>query len=505
MSTTMPKPLIYKRPYDRRKPFDNYDPDTKEYDVIFIGGGAAGRFGSSYVKAMGGKQLTIEKGDHLGGKCCKNACVPHHLFYDCAVELDFARQFAGVCWWPEEFKDKKVEILPIIKLFLEGREPTYDFMFYQSKEQLGLEFILNREARIIDSHTVEVDGKIFRARNLVISSGSRPHVPDIPGVDLKGVFTHETILDLDYEPENVLVVGASKAGAPYSSFFNACGCKTTLVDILPFFTFLDDEVREYVLNAMEIRGIDLEQETEVVKIQGKNHVESVVLKNKKSGQEKIIPVDLVFLATGNIPNSEVAKPLGLDIGPKNEILVNNRMQTNVPGVYAVGDVIGPPMEMWKARKSGMVAAKNILGMEAELNTSFYPDQLHTTYETSWVGLTETEARKKYKNVFVIRMPIKGYNAPLTLPLAERSMLFAHIHPGRNGFQKAIFDAESRRLVGAHHVGYGAKDSFQYLAYLIEKGLTIDELANMNELFLNPTHFIQLSRLRAGMKSLTDLA
>lgn len=85
------------------------------------------------------------------------------------------------------------------------------------------------------------------------------------------------------------------------------------------------------------------------------------------------------------------------------------------------------------------------------------------------------------------------------------MLLAHNHPELTGFQKVIYDARTRRLVGAHHVGYGAKDAFQYIAYMIQKGATIDDMANLKELFLNPTHFIQLSRLRAGMTSLVDLA
>jgi len=491
--------------YDSSKPIDNYDSSVKEYDVIFIGGGAGGRFGSSYLRAMGGEQLTIDKDDHLGGKCPKNACVIHHYLFDIAVELDFARLFDNKKWYPKiPASNGKVEIVPMIRDFLEGRNHAYDYMYYQSKNQLGVKFILNRKAEILDKNTVGVEGKIFKTKNLVIGTGSRAAIPNVPGKDIKGVYTYEDFLDLDYEPKDVVVVGASKTGIPWASFFNAVGCNTTLVEMSPLLSAfdLDEDVKEYVIEGMKFRGMRIMDNTMLMGINGNGLVESVTVRGK-DGNEETIKADMVFLGTGCIPNSEVAKPLDIQIGKRNEIVIDRTMKTTTSGVYAIGDVTGGPMEMWKARKAGMVAAKNILGIHAELDTDFFPDFLHTTYEITWIGMTEKEAREKLEKVFVIRMPVKDYPSHLPIPLAERSMLLSHIHPGLNGMQKAIYDAETRRLVGAQHVGYGGKDSFQYLEYMIRKRITIDEMANLNELFINPTHFIQLSRLRAGMKSLVD--
>lgn len=491
--------------YDGSKPVYNYDPSVKEYDVIFIGGGAGGRFGSSYLRAMGGEQLTLDKDDHLGGKCPKNACVIHHYLFDIAVELDFARLFDNKKWYPKiPTSDGKVEMIPMIEDFLEGREHAYDFMYYQSKNQLGVKFILNQAAIILDKNTVEADGKIFKTKNLVIGTGSRALIPNIPGKDLKGVYTYEDFLGLDYEPKHVVVVGASKTGVPWSSFFNAVGCNTTLVEMTPFLSAfnLDDDVKDYVLEGMKYRGMNVLDNTALTKINGNGHVESVTVKGE-DGNEKTIKADMVFLGTGCIPNSEIAKPLDIQIGKGNEIVVDNTMRTTASNVYAIGDVTGGPMEMWKARKAGMVAAKNILGNHAELDVDFFPDFLHTTYEITWIGMTEKQAKERLEKVFVINMPVKNYPGKLPIPLAERNMLLSHIHPGLNGMQKVIYDAKTRRLVGAQHVGYGGKDSFQYLEYMIRNGITIDEMANLNELFINPTHFIQLSRLRAGMKSLVD--
>ena len=124
---------------------------------------------------------------------------------------------------------------------------------------------------------------------------------------------------------------------------------------------------------------------------------------------------------------------------------------------------------------------------------------------SWLGLGEEEARKKYKNVVIIKMPPNNPNGlNVGLPAGDRVMLYAMARPHMSGFQKLVIDGDTRRVVGAHHVGYGGKDAFQYLNVLVKQGLTVDQLGEMDELFLNPTHFIQLSRLRAGNERLVDL-
>jgi pyruvate/2-oxoglutarate dehydrogenase complex dihydrolipoamide dehydrogenase (E3) component len=233
-----------------------------------------------------------------------------------------------------------------------------------------------------------------------------------------------------------------------------------------------------------------------------------VLAYGPGGETLELECDFVFNGIGETPNSEPARRwLGVEVGPRGEVLVDRRMRTSVEDVYAVGDLIGPPMEMFKARKCGMTAARNIMGDSHEFDFSEYPDFLHSTYEVTWVGLTEAEARARHQNVTVIQMPPKGMaNNEVPLPCAEGTMLYAFMKPELSGFQKCVIDGDSRRVLGFHHVGYGAKDAFQYLDYLLRRpeGLTIDEMGQMNELFLNPEHFVQLCRLRAGRAQLIDL-
>ena len=496
----------------RQGPIYNIDrSDDREFDAIFVGGGAGGRFGSAFMRARGGRQLTIDRWPFLGGSCPHQACVPHHLFSEAARELDLARTLSGRFWYPE-FDESKASVLEMVQLFLSGRNSAHSFMNWQSKEQLGMEYILNATANVIDAHTVEVEGEIFTAKNLVLATGSTTVFPDVPGIDKLGVFDYATLVeDLDYDPRSCVIIGGSKVAIEYGSFFQAAGCETTILARSPLMQgtglhHIDDDLREYVVDGMRRRGIQIYDGTETLEILGDERATGVRVR-MADGTVRDIPCEMVFVATGERPNSDpFVKALGVSVDDRGAVIVDDHMRTSVPGVYAVGDLIGAPMEMFKARKCGMTAARNIMGEDYSFDFSEYPDFLHSTYEVTWVGLSEREAREEYGDVIVIQMPPPGVPyGDIPLPCSDGTMLFAFTHPELTGFQKAVFDAKSRRLVGAHHVGYGAKDGFQYLDFLIHKvGVTIDQLAEMNELFLNPSHFIQLSRLRAGAMELQSL-
>jgi pyruvate/2-oxoglutarate dehydrogenase complex dihydrolipoamide dehydrogenase (E3) component len=383
-------------------------------------------------------------------------------------------------------------------------------MNYQSKEQLDIEFVLNAPARIIDPHTVEVAGRQFTARALVLCLGARPQQLSVPGLDLKGVYDNVSLVEtLDYEPgKTAVVVGGSKTAVEYGCFFNATGRRTVmlvrsrLLKLIP-----DGDTRTYVIDRMRDQGMEILEGAELVRVEGdaSGRVKKVVARTADGPLE--IDTDFVFLGLGETPNSEMAvEALGVEVDPQTgAVVVDDTMMTSVPGVYAVGDLTGAPMEMFKARKSGTYAARAIMGEKVSYRPADWPDFLHTHYEVTWLGLGEEEARARYRNVVIIRMPpINPNDLDVGLPASDRVMMYAMEKPRLSGFQKLVIDGDTRRVLGAHHVGYGARDAFQYLNVMVKQGLTVDELGEMDELFLNPTHFIQLSRLRAGEKVLRDL-
>ena len=484
------------------------DDDRREFDAIFIGGGAAGRFGSAYLRALGGRQLIVDRWPFLGGSCPHNACVPHHLFSDCAAELMLARTFSGTLWFPD-MTGRTTSIKEVVDLFRHGRTGPHSVMNYQSKEQLDIEFVLNASARIIDSHTVEAAGTVFSARALVLALGSEPIRLDAPGRDLHGVHDYATLVEvLDREPGNTVVVaGGGKTAVEYGCFFNATGRRVIMLVRDRLLKLISDgETRAYAVDRMREQGIEILEGATVSAILGdaERRVAWVVA-NTPSG-ELVIATDFVFQALGERPRSRLGvEALGVAIDDSGAVIVDEQLRTSVPDVYAVGDLIGAPMEMFKARKSGAYAARAIMGEKVSYRPSDWPDFLHTHYEVSWLGLGEEEARARYPNVIILKMPPDNPNGlAIGLPASDRTMLYAMARPHMSGFQKLVLDGATRRVLGAYHVGYGAKDAFQYLNVLVKKGLTIDELAEMDELFLNPTHFIQLSRLRAGHRELRSL-
>ncbi len=483
------------------------DQDARPFDAIFIGGGAAGRFGAAYMRALGGRPLIIERWPFLGGSCPHNACVPHHLFSDCAAELMLARAFSGELWFPD-LKGKMTSIKDVVDLFRKGRTGPHAVMNFQSREQLDIEFLLNAPARIRDGGVVEAAGEIFKARALVLACGAEAETLNVPGAGLAGVHSYASVVEtLDQEPGGtVVVIGGGKTAVEYGCFFNATGRRVVmLVRHRALDMIADGETRNYALDRMREQGVEIVERAEVTKIIGDalGRASRVVAETEAGRME--IETDFVFCALGERPRSSMAEALGVEVDAKGAIIVDPTLQTSVPGVYAVGDLIGAPMEMFKARKSGAYAARAIMGEKVSYTPKDWPDFVHTHYEISWLGLGEEAARARYRNVVVLKLPPDtpdGLN--VGLPAGDRVMLYAMARPHMSGFQKLIIDGETRRIIGAHHVGYGAKDAFQYLNALVKRGLTIDELGDLDELFLNPTYFIQLARLRAGQKSLTSM-
>jgi len=489
-------------------------PNNVEYDAIFVGGGASGRFGSCFLQGLGKKPLIVEM-DHLGGECHKCRCAFENFVADQAAMADCLRLYSGKSWYPE-INLKGISHSRAMKTYRDvGSKAFADAMEFQTVKQLGVAVAWG-QAKIIDKNTVEVDGVTYKGKNMVIATGSRPMMPGIKGDKLENVWTYRDHPNMTWDPKKIVLIGGGKIGMGKASMFAPFGIDVTVLEKYTCMPKWDADVREFVFRNMKMRGIKIHEGVEVKEILGKTKVEGV--KAIVNGKEQIFECDAVMITSGLTPNSEIAKQLGVEIGRGNEIVVNDKMETSVPGVYAVGDVAGPPFFMACARKEGMTAAKNICGEEAVMDYDLLPDHTYISpLEATMIGLTEAEARAKYKNVICIKVPAgerppevkpeqyqPGY-AGNALPVCGRMHTLNLLYYGANmnGMLKAVVNADTREYVGFHHVGDGAKVAFQYLGYLMKKGWKVDDMAQLNEVFLNAEHFIQLSRLIAGKKKLTD--
>jgi len=487
---------------------------NEEYDAIWFGGGASGRFGSAFHKALGGRPLIVEK-HGLGGECHVCRCAFENYVADQASMAEMLRLYSGLAWYPK-IDLSNISMAKVVEVYRNVGQPAFhDAMSHQSEKQLQLEVAWGKGV-IIDKNTVEVNGKLYKGKNLVIGTGSRPTIPDIPGTDLENVWTYRDHPYIEKDPKKLVIIGGGKIGIGKAAMFAPFNIDVTVLEKYTCLPKWDWEIRNYIFEDFKRRGIKVYEGIDVKQIKGDGKVEAVVAET--NGDVMEFPCDAVILSVGLTPNSELAVPLGIKIGKENEIIIDKGCRTNVPGIYAVGDVAGPPYFMAIARKRGMVAAKNMMGEEAVMDETLpLPDHIYVPpLEATTVGLTEEEARKQYDDVVVIRVPWGDRpkdTEPLKyiphfenqgLPVCGRmhSLNLFFYGENRNGLVKAIVDPASRKYVGFHSVGDGAKTGFQYLSYLLKIGWTVDQMAELHEIFLNAEHFVQLSRLIAGQKELT---
>jgi 2-oxopropyl-CoM reductase (carboxylating) len=339
-----------------------------------------------------------------------------------------ARTFSGSLWFPD-MTGRTISIKEVVDLFRRGRTGPHAVMNYQSKEQLDIEFVLNAPVRIIDANTVEVAGEIFKTRALVLALGAEAIRLNVPGSELIGVHDFATLVEtLDREPgDTVVVIGGSKTAVEYGCFFNATGRRVIMLirgKILDLIA--DGDTRDYVVDRMRAQGMEIIEGATVSAIIGDTtgRVARVVADTPAGSLQ--IDTDFVFQALGERPRSRAAvEALGVAVDNKCAVLVDEQLQTSVPGVFAVGDLIGAPMEMFKARKSGTYAARAIMGEKVSYRPVDWPDFLHTHYEVSWLGLGKEEARARYRNIVTLKLPPDNPNGlNVGLPTADRTMLYA---------------------------------------------------------------------------------
>jgi 2-oxopropyl-CoM reductase (carboxylating) len=296
------------RPGGLSEPVINVDWSRgSDFDAIFLGGGSAGRFGAAVLRSLGGRALVLERWPFLGGSCPHQACVPHHLFSEAARELDQAQAPAGQLWYGK-FDPEAASVLGLVELFRSQRVGPHAHMNWQSSEQLGIEFIVNAEAAVVDAHTVTAVGRTFTARALVLCTGSRPARPGTPGEYLPGVFDYASFIeDLDYEPTRIVVIGGSKVAVEYASFYRATGTPATVVSRGPLLATggpgrMDEDLRRFIIDVMRDRDVELLEYSTVTRITGRDQAAAVAVATPRGTRR--LEADFVLLATGEQPNVE---------------------------------------------------------------------------------------------------------------------------------------------------------------------------------------------------------
>lgn len=415
-----------------------------EYDIVIIGGGPGGYVAAIRGAQLGAKVCLIEK-ERLGGTCLNWGCIPTKALYKNAEIMNTLKHI-------DEF-GIKVDNYSINVEQIHARKQTIIDTLVGGIGQLvkanNINFVKGI-ATIKDKNTIAVtqeDGtcKEICGKNIIIATGSTPSVPPIEGADSEGIYTSNEILNFEKLPESLVVVGGGVIGMEFASIFNAMGSKVTVIEFLPtILATVDTDLTKRLTPALKKKGIDINVSTGVTKIEKVEKGYIVYAQGKKG--EIQVEAEKVLIAIGRKPltNGLNLETLGIDYDKKG-IKVNDKFETNIKGVYAIGDVNGKMMLAHAASHQGEVAVEDIMGVHSKHN-DVIPGCIFIFPEISTVGITEDEAKAKGLEYKSSKFMFGANGKALTLGESE-------------GMVKVISEVKNGKdiIVGVHIMGPHASD------------------------------------------------
>jgi mercuric reductase len=432
---------------------------ARAFDLIVIGAGSAAREAATRAREYGASVALVERG-LWGGSCPNVACAPTKAYVAAAELLHDVNALAGAMG---------IDVGPA-RARLVGIKARKDSLRRTQErwvEALGEQGISTfaGEAAFVDAHTIAVDGVELAAEKVLVATGSRTAVPPIPGIAGVDWIDHVSILDLEELPESMLVVGGGPVGLELGQAFSRFGSKVTIVDFVDRISFRSDvDASVELAAALQDEGIELVlgAAVDAVVRAGDGVVARI--------GERELRVAKVFLAAGRLPNVEA---LGLDrIGvetARGGIVVDDRMRTNVDGIWAAGDVTGLAQLSPLADFMGRLAADDMFGLAQPADFSLIPTAVFTDPELAGVGLTEAEAVAQGLDVETASYP---------LAIVQRAFYI----DATRGLFKLVYERVSRRVVGIHVVSRGAADVVQGYTLALKHGVTVDEIAAAHNAF-----------------------
>lgn len=436
------------------------------YDLAIIGGGPGGYVAAIRARQLGARVALIEM-DRLGGTCLNRGCIPTkamasqaemylhvlHRAREWGIEIDGTPRLDF-----QRFMARKDEVTETLVSGVEHLVASHGITVIKGK------------GRIISPNKVLVNGETeVECRKLIIATGSEPARPPIPGANLPGVITSDELLRLTKLPASMVVIGCGIIGIEFTSIFTALGTKVTALDCEFFLRDTDEQLAKRYRSLLARQGANFAVGVTVRQISLTEHGHLRV-EFEHFGQGKVGSAEgeLVLLATGRWPNTN---GLGLeDLGLEMQgrfIKVNPRMETNIPGIYAIGDVIPTPQLAHVASYEGEIAVENALGHPREADYRAVPACIFTIPEIASVGLTSTDVKEMGIDAVIERFPFNVNGRALAMGETEGQirMICERTPEGRGG-----------KILGVHIMGPHASDLIAEAALAIQAGMTARELA-----------------------------
>lgn len=437
-------------------------------DLLILGGGPAGYVAAERAGQAGLKVVLFEK-SAMGGVCLNEGCIPTKTLlysakmYENALNAEKYGVFGdNIRFDYSKMVSRKKKIVRKLVLGVESKMKSNKVEVVK-----GEAFINSRSSEGIE---IGCNGEKYVGRNLLICTGSEASVPPIPGLSEAGdvILTNREILEMTDRPESLVVIGGGVIGMEFASFYNSLGSKVTVVEMLPeIVAGMDLEVSTMLRQIYVKKGIEFNLNSKVVQVDGNKVV------FEKDGQMHTVEGDKILLSVGRRP---VTSGFGLEnIGVellRNGIKVDEKMRTNVPGVFAAGDVTGFSLLAHTASREGEVVVNNLTGRSDIMRYNAIPSVVYTNPEVAGVG--ETEESAKEKNI--------AYKVA-KLPMAYAGRFVAE-NEGGSGVCKVLVGEKYGEVIGVHMLGNPSSEIIYGAAMAIEQEMTLKEMQEV--VFPHPT-------------------
>lgn len=437
--------------------------EATKAEVIVLGGGPGGYAAAFYAADKGKKVILIEQEKNLGGVCLNRGCIPSKALLYATHQISSARESAhrGIT-----FGDAKIN-LDKLREWKNGVIQKLAGGVSMVAQRRGVQVITGR-GYFEDSKTLRVetaDGqKFFNWEQIIIAVGSKPALPKAFDLGNPRVMTSTEALQIEDIPDDLLVIGGGYIGMELGTVYATLGSKVTVVEALDaILAGGDADLVRPVVRYAEKNFREVRLKSKVVKMSTVGKQIKVI--TEKDGQQKEEMYDRVLVSVGRVPNAADLglENAGIERDEKGFIKVNTHQQTNLPGVYAIGDIAGGVMLAHKASREARVAVENIIGESTVFENIVIPAVVFTDPEVAWAGLTENEAKAKGIEVEVAKFPWAASGRALSFDRTD-------------GLTKLIIDPHSERILGVGIVGAGAGELIGEGVVAIEMGATVEDLA-----------------------------
>lgn len=435
---------------------------TENFDVIVIGGGPGGYVAAIRAGQLGLKTACVEGRGALGGTCLNVGCIPSKVLLESSekyadAQHEFSKHGIDVGSIKLNLKQMMARKTEVVGSFTKGIEG----LFKKNKVTY-----LQGWGSITGKNEVTVDGKKYGAKNIIIATGS--DVTPLPGIEIdeKQIVSSTGALELSAVPKKMVVIGAGVIGLELGSVWSRLGAEVSVIEYLDRITpGIDAEVAKQFQKTLEKQGLKFELGKKVTSAKASKAAVELTYEDAKGGNAQTVKADIVLVAVGRKPNTAKlgADKVGVKLDNRGRVEVDAHLQTSVPGIYAIGDVIKGPMLAHKAEEEGIFVVEQIAGQKPHVNYDVIPGVVYTWPEVATVGKTEEElkeagiAYKVGKFPFMANSRARGAGTP-------------------EGFVKILADAKTDQVYGCHILGAHAGTMIHEVCVAMEFGASSEDIA-----------------------------